>query len=349
MYPALSIGKALKAINSSILVEFVGSPFGLEDRVIEREGFKLHRISVGKLNVGNIEKIKTLILLPIALLKAFFLILLSKPDAVIGVGGYVSGPVMIMASIMRKKTFLWEPNAYPGMANRLLSSWVDECLVVFEESKSHMKGKSYKMVNIPVRPEIENLGPRVPESADFRILIFGGSQGARAINNVILGAIKKDKSWFGQVEMVHQTGAVDFDRVKTEYASIPETQGRVSCHKYLNDMPLRYQWADLVICRAGASTLAELAACGKAALLIPLPTAADEHQRKNAEALASRGAAKVLLQTELTPETLIKEIKELKDSPDKILEIEKSISYFHKPRAAETIANLILDSMKEGS
>lgn len=354
IYPSLAIAEALRELDSTAVVEFVGTPTGLESQLVPRSGYKLHTISIGRLNrnVSLWERVLTVFQLPLAIWKGILILFRFRPDLVFGVGGYASAPLVLAASILRYRTFIWEPNAYPGLANRKLSRFVTGCLVVFDEAAHFMKNKNVIRVHMPVRKEIEEefqakkltKGPSHKRS--FHVLVFGGSQGARAINNAFSEAVVQGGDWLNEVEIVHQTGPLDFARIYETYAQYPEVQSRITAFEYLHDMPERYSWADLVICRAGTGTISELAACGKASLLIPLPSAADDHQTKNALALVRINGARLLEQKELTPERLVREIEELKAHPEVVAELEKNIRQFHKPRAAHEIANLLVGALK---
>lgn len=345
IYPAISIAKAIQELSSESIVEFAGTPAGLEAKIIPQAGFKIHLVSIGRLNrnVSVFERVRTLLTLPFAICKSFSVVNAFKPDVVLGVGGYASGPFVFAAALLGYRTLIWEPNAYPGLANRLLSRFVSCSLVVFSEAAQFMKNKNVVHVHMPVRPEIESAPLRTERNKKFHILMFGGSQGARSLNTALLEAVKAGGDWLREVEIVHQTGALDYERVSAAYAETTATRDHVSVQPYLHDMPQRYAWADLVISRAGTGTISELAACGKAAILIPLPTAADDHQTKNALALTAIGGAFLLRQNELTPQRLIRDIEEFKTRPEKITRLEENIRKFHKPKAAHEIAKIILE------
>ncbi|MCB0351289.1 MAG: undecaprenyldiphospho-muramoylpentapeptide beta-N-acetylglucosaminyltransferase [Bdellovibrionales bacterium] len=359
IYPALSIAKAIIDIDASAVVEFVGTPSGLETQLVPPAGFKIHTIQIGRLNknVSFGERLKTILQLPIAIFKSFQLILNFKPDVVLGVGGYASGPLVFAAAILRYRTLIWEPNAYPGLANRILSRFVNHALVVFSGAEKYMNCRKITRVHMPVRFEIEDLHIKnikgqndgVLESEannfsnkKFHILVFGGSQGARAINNIVSRAIEVGGAWLESTEIVHQTGAADFETVRRIYDEMPLNKEAVTVLEYLHDMPARYEWANLVIARAGTGTISELAACSKAAILIPLPSAADDHQTKNAQALVDIGGAILIKQKELSVDRLIEEIMALKYQPERLAELEININKFHKPYAAKEIAKIIL-------
>lgn len=344
IYPAIAIAKAVKKASPQSDVQFVGTQLGLETKIVPRENFKLHFVASGKLNQVSLgERLRTLARLPLAFIQSAILLMKFKPDVVLGVGGYASGPILLMGALLGFRTIIWEPNAFPGMANRILSRFVDMCCVVFEEAVPLLKAKKWQRVPMPVRQEIEEMRPRVPSSSNFRILVFGGSQGSRVLNNTIIELLQKGGLWLKTTEIVHQTGALEFSRVSAEYAKLGLDLQQFDCREYLDDMPERYRWADLVISRSGTGTLSELAACSKAAILVPLPTAADDHQRKNAEALVKRGGARMILQKDLSAEVLLREIEDLRQHPEKIAELEKNVHTFHQPRAAETMAEIILN------
>lgn len=346
IYPALTIAKAIQQLNKNWEIEFVGTPDGLESKIIPKEGFKINLISVGKLNYSGsvLKKLLTLVKLPWGFIKCLALIIEKKPVLVLGVGGYASGPFVLASSIMGVPTALWEPNAHPGLTNRLLARFVRKCFVVFDEAKKHLKARSYMTVGIPVRDEIENLQNSKPSSSDkFRILIFGGSQGARAINQTVRDMILK-YSW-EDVEFVHQTGILDFKNINESYQGIKN----VKAQEYIYNMGELYTWADLVICRAGAGTVAEIAAAQKCAIMIPLPWAADNHQKKNAEALVEKSAGVMLEQKELTPESLYEKIIELKSKPELREKMSHNVKSFFQPQAAKKMAEQIVNLQYENS
>jgi UDP-N-acetylglucosamine--N-acetylmuramyl-(pentapeptide) pyrophosphoryl-undecaprenol N-acetylglucosamine transferase len=336
IYPGVAVAHALKKQNSACEIVFVGTAAGLETKIVPREGFRLELIEVGKLNDGGgiLGKLKVLLRLPVGLFQSYKLLKQLQPAGVLGVGGYASGPFMLVASIMRFPTAIWEANAHPGLTNRWLSRFVRKAYLVFSEAKGLLRSKNLEITGLPVREDIEN-PPKETTSKTFRILVFGGSQGARAINHTVAEAIEKGGPWLDGVHIVHQTGRLDFSEIQKRY------QGRdavVSVHEFLYDMHVQYANCDLVICRGGASTVTELAACGKVAIVIPLPTAADNHQQKNAETLVKSNAGSMILQKNLTSDSLIAEIERLRTD----VELRKSISHNIRklfiPKAAETMA-----------
>lgn len=343
IYPALTIAKALQTLNPEIKVMFVGTREGLESKIVPKHGFDIEYISVGKLNYkgGFLKKIKTVLQLPWALIKSMALVSEKKPILVLGVGGYASGPFVLASSVLGVPTALWEPNAHPGLTNRLLSRFVRKTFLVFEESQKKMKAKKVEILGLPVREEIEKLSHTEYERKDsdgrFRILVFGGSQGARAINSCVASMVKKFN--FENVDIVHQTGPLDFKGIETTYAGQPG----VKVLEYLYDIENYYVWADLVICRSGAGTLAELAASKRPSILVPLPSAADDHQKKNAMSLVSKNAARMIEQKDLTPESLFNLITELRNQPSSLKKMSENVQQFYQPQSARKIAEKLIN------
>ncbi len=350
IYPGVAIARRLLQLEPEAEIHFVGSAAGLETKIIPKENFKLHLIDVGKLNYqgGLFAKIWTLLKIPKALLQSFSLLMDLKPNLVLGVGGYASGPFLLVSAVCGFNTAIWEANATPGLTNRWLARFVDRCYVVFTEAQKSLKNKNIHHLGLPVRQEIEdsllNIKSQKQDGSQksFNILVFGGSQGARAINEAIMQAVQKDSDWLNGVHLIHQTGRLDYERVKACYANLNKP---VESLEYLFDMPKYYAWADLIICRAGASTVAEIAAIGKPAIFIPLPTAADDHQRKNAEVLSEAGAAILILQKDLTADRLIEKILELKAKPESLSDYADKSRQFHMPQAALKIAKDLANSI----
>lgn len=341
IYPAIAVAKEILRRDANSTIKFVGTERGLETKLVPQNGFELLTIdSAGLKNMGLVGQLKGLLLLPKSFLQARKLLKEFKPDVVVGAGGYVTGPVLLMASLAKIPTLVMDSNALPGFTNRQLARFVDKAALTFEESLKFFPNKGIVIGN-PVRKEFFEIQPK--ERGDkLNILIFGGSQGARAINFAMIQTLRllpKDK-----LNIVHQTGELDFEKVEKGYK---DAGWEADIRRYITDMVTEFSRADVVICRAGATTCAELAAAGKAAIMIPLPTAADDHQRKNAEALQNAGAAKMILQSELNDESLAKEIESLINSPEKITEMENSARKLAKKDAAELAVNLIEDLSKE--
>lgn len=339
IYPAIAVANEIVRRNRASEIRFVGTTRGLETKLVPAAGFKLETIeSIGIKNVGLRGTLKGLWLLPKSFLAARSLIKSFQPDVVVGAGGYVTGSVLLMASLMKIPTLVMESNALPGFTNRQLARFVDKAAVTFEEAAKFFPGKAVVTGN-PVRQEFFEIKPKVRETERFCLLAFGGSQGARAINQALVAALPFLEAEKNRLQIVHQTGEPDFETTNEGYQQAGWQNAIVT--KYISNMNAQFSQADLVICRAGATTCAELAAAGKAAMMIPLPTAADDHQRKNAEALEAAGAAKMILQKDLNGEMLANEIKDLINAPEKITAMEQAAKKLVKGDAAAMIIDLI--------
>lgn len=339
IYPGIAIARAIQKLDPSVEVHFVGTALGLESKIVPREGFPLHLIESGKLNVKSpIRKLKTLLKIPVGLWQSLRLLGQLKPLYVIGVGGYASGPFVLAASIIGFNTAIWEPNAMPGMANRLLSRFVDKCFVVFSEAKKHLKNNQVTQTGMPIREEIENAVHEANKDEKFHLLSFGGSQGARAINYCLSDAIMSGGDWVKDLSVVHQLGSMDYATVSAKYQGAP---CEVEPHEFIFDMPKYYKWADIIVSRGGASSIAEAAAFGIIPIIIPIP-AADNHQQKNAESLVAKNAGRMILQKDLTPARLISEVQSLRNDKALRAQMVQNIKSFYIPQAATTIAKEIL-------
>lgn len=345
IYPAIAIAKAILQSSPSAEIHFVGTAAGLEAKIIPKENFPLHLIQGGKLNFqgGLLEKIKTLVKLPLGLAQSFVLVARHRPDFVLGVGGYASGPFVLAAALSGVSTAIWEPNALPGMANRWLSFFVDQCFVVFEEARRHLNNKKIQVFGMPVRAEIESAQKNTNRDKKFHLLSFGGSQGARAISTVLSDAILQKGEWTQNLEVVHQIGSLDFSKLQEKYKGCEDI---VTAQEFIYDMPKYYAWADLVVSRGGASTISELAAFGVVPIIIPLP-AADNHQQKNAETLVKAGAGRMILQKDLNPQSLIEEIQKLRNDEVLRQQMSEKMKNLFQPKASQKIANEILQSMRQ--
>lgn len=335
IYPGIAVAKELLRRDSGTEIRFVGTARGLETRLVPENGFELMTIdSAGLKNVGLAGKIKGLLILPKSFLEARKLLRGFRPDVVVGAGGYVTGPVLLMASLMRIPTMVMDSNALPGFTNRQLARFVDKAALTFEESLSFFGNKGVVTGN-PVRSEFFSVKPKT-RGDKANVLIFGGSQGARAINLAMVESLQHLSP--EKLSIVHQTGEADFERISKGYS---DAGWQADVRKYISDMVAEFEKADVVICRAGATTCAELAAAGKAAIMIPLPTAADDHQRKNAEAFQSQGAARMILQKELTGESLARELTTLAESHEEISKMEAAAKKLARRDAAQLAADLI--------
>ncbi len=339
IYPGIAVAKEILRRDAKSKVLFVGTIRGLETKIVPENGFELALInSAGLKNVGLLGKLKGLMILPKSFLEAHRLIKDFQPDAVVGAGGYVSGSVLLMASLMRIPTLVMDSNALPGFTNRRLAPFVTKAALTFEEAVKFF-GKKGVVTGNPVRKEFFDIPPKQRRNDRFSLLVFGGSQGARAINSAMVESLKHLQPFKNRLQITHQTGETDFDTVRKGYSENDWETSDV--RRYITDMVSEFTETDLIISRAGATTCAEVAAAGKAAIMIPLPTAADDHQRKNAEALVGKNAARMILQKDLTGESLAKEIVDLIEKPERITEMEISAKKLAKSDAAEATVNLI--------
>ena len=338
IFPAIAVAKEIMKRYPDAEVLFVGTARGLETRIVPECGFQLSLIhSAGLKNVGFVGQIKGLAVLPKSFLEARQIMRQFRPHVVVGAGGYVSGPVVAMAAIMGVPTLVMDSNALPGFTNRRLARFIDKAALTFEVSLPFF-GKKGVVTGNPVRHEFFEV-PAKERGEQAHVLVFGGSQGARAINNAMADALEPLGRFNGNLSITHQTGEADFERIRMAYADSTFTNADV--RPFISDMSGEFAKADIIISRAGATTCAELSAAGKASIMIPLPTAADDHQRKNAEALESGGASKMILQSELSGERLSEEIGKMIESPQMITSMEKAAKAMGRVDAAEKTADLI--------
>lgn len=294
--PALAVARELKERYEAEVV-FVGTARGMETRLVPEAGFELRLIEVGQLNnVSLATKVRTVLGLPKSLFDCRAMINEFRPGAVFGVGGYASGPAMAAALWLGVPTMAFEPNAMPGMANRLVGKRVQAAAVNFPDAAKWFR--NCEVTGIPVRPEFfagRDLGP----SVEPRLLVFGGSQGARILNSNVPKVAAELLNSVPGLTILHQSGGKNLEVTQAAYAASGADLARVEVLPFIDDMPARFAEASLVMCRSGASTVAELAAAGKPSLLVPFAAAADAHQKRNAEAMVAAGAAVMLEEPEL--------------------------------------------------
>ena len=340
IYPGIAVAKEILRRDEKSQIRFVGTARGLENRLVPQAGFELSIIdSAGLKSVGAVARARGLAKLPRSFFDARRIIKEFQPDIVIGAGGYVSGPVLLTAALMNLPTIVLESNALPGLTNRTLARFVDKAAVSFEASLPFFRGKGVVTGN-PVRREFFDIPVRQPDQSQFSLLIFGGSQGAHAINQAMVAALPELEGERKLLRITHQTGEADFEKVRSAYLEAGWGE-QVEVRRYIDDMVQSFAAADLVICRAGATTTAELIAAGKAAIMIPFPLAADDHQRKNAEALVANGAAKMILQQQLSGARLAEEIKQLVQLPGELVKMEEASRKLARGDAAAAAVDLM--------
>ena len=336
LFPGIAVADELKTRDPGTRVLFVGTPRGLESRLVPKAGYELEMLPILPLNgVGLVRMLKGVLALPWAMVKAVQLVRRLRPEAVLGVGGYAGGPIVLVAALLRIPTVVLEPNAKPGFTNRVLKPFVRHAACSYEETRRLFGSKGVVTGN-PVRGGFAKLAPKwhVPP---LTLLTFGGSQGARIINRTLVAAIPRLPGP-EQLKLVHQTGPASRDEVAEGYNAAGR---KAEVLAFLDDMETRFAQADLVLCRSGATTAAELTAAGKASVLVPFARAADDHQRGNARALEAAGAARMIEEKDLTPERLAVVVTELLSDPAKLTAMEEAARKLARPDAAARVADLL--------
>ena len=336
LFPGIAIAREFQKRDPGIKILFVGTRKGIEFKVLPKEKLMLKTILCSGLK-GKLS-LRTLIALgelPIALFQSLWILLTFRPKLVLGVGGYVTGPFILMAWILRIRTAIQEQNAMPGITNRILGKIVDKIFISFEESKKYFPERKVEVTGNPIKEEYyanksKSKDPR------FNVLVFGGSKGARSINFAMVEALDHLSEDKDSLHFIHQTGQEQFESVKTKYDS-KKISAEVS--PFIFNMANAFRKSNLVICRAGASTIAELAACGRAAILVPFPFAANNHQQLNAELLVEQGGAIIVMDSELSGNKLAGLIKELMRQPDRLNEMGKASARMAKKDAGKKIVD----------
>ncbi len=317
----------------------MGTARGLETKLVPEAGFPLELVRSGQLkNVSLATRVRTMLDLPLGVLHCIGLVRSFRPDVVVGVGGYASGPAMIAAIVSRVPTLAYEPNAVPGMTNKLVGKYVSAAAVNFPETARYFRNAT--VTGVPVRDEILAVPDRELGS-ERRLLVTAGSNGAKIFNETLPGIAADLFELVPGLTIVHQSGEKALVATREAYTRVEVDSTRVAVRAFLADMPAEYAAADLVLARAG-STVAELAAAGKPALLVPLPTAADDHQRKNAELVVQGGAAELLLQSELTPMVLLDRLTGLLNDSERLRRMSVAARAMGKPGALRKIGEMVV-------
>jgi UDP-N-acetylglucosamine--N-acetylmuramyl-(pentapeptide) pyrophosphoryl-undecaprenol N-acetylglucosamine transferase len=338
--PALAIAHELKNSHDAECL-FIGTARGIEDRLVPAAGFSLQLVRVGALkNVSLLTRAKTAFDLPRAIWDAGRMLNEFAPDVVIGVGGYASGPAMLAAVVKHIPTLAFEPNVVPGFANRVVARFVSAAAVHFEETAKYFRHA--EVTGVPVRQAFFEIQPK--RGGTPTLLVFGGSQGAHAINEAMIRCLPALQRETPGIHIIHQTGERDYNDALAAYervvAAAPSASGRFTfeAFKFIEDMPQAFARADMVVCRSGASTVAEIAAAGKPAVFVPFPRAADDHQRVNAEALARHGAAVVVEESKLEGVWLAETISALLGESARLQRMSRAARELAHPNAARDIA-----------
>jgi UDP-N-acetylglucosamine--N-acetylmuramyl-(pentapeptide) pyrophosphoryl-undecaprenol N-acetylglucosamine transferase len=334
--PALAIANQLqKSYNAEVL--FIGTARGIENRLVPAAGFPLQLVRVGALkNVSLTTRLKTAFDLPRAVWDAGRMLNQFAPDVVIGVGGYASGPAMMAAVVKHIPTLAFEPNVVPGFANRVVARFVSGAAVHFEETAKYFRHA--EVTGVPVRPAFFEIAPK--RAGTPTLLVFGGSQGAHAINEAMIRCLPVLAREAPGIHIIHQTGERDYNDALAAYQALGASAASFTFEvfKFIEDMPAAFARADLVVCRSGASTVAEIAAAGKPAVFVPFPRAADDHQRINAEVLARHGAAVVVEESKLEGVWLAETIAALLQDSHRLRQMSQAARELAHPNAARDIA-----------
>lgn len=338
--PLLAVARELASRGHQCI--FVGTRNGFEAKLVPPAGFPLEFIEIGGLKrVGIARTVRTLVQLPISARRVFQLVAQHRPAAVFSMGGYAAGPVVLAARAKGIPLIVMEPNAMPGFTNRKIGPFVTRALLSFPEaSRFFPKGKS-EVTGLPVRAEFFSIPPK-PREATLTVLITGGSQGSRTLNQAAAGSWRYFRENRMPVRLVHQTGSAAHEAIAGKFADAG-VAGEVV--PFIDDMPSKFVQADLVVCRAGAGAVSELAAAGKPSILVPLPTAADQHQLRNAEAFARLGAARLVLDPQMDGGRFYEEVTRLSSQQGVLKHMGEQARTFAHPGAARRAAEVVEESI----
>jgi len=349
LYPGIAVAREWLRRLPDTTISFAGTAAGIEARVVPLEGFALDVIRSRGLKGQSVPaRLRGAALLVPSMVDAWRLLSKRRPHLVVGVGGYSSGPVVLVAALRGVATMLLEQNARPGLTNRLLGRVVRAAAVTFASTQAAFGSKAFVSGN-PVRPEfltpVDSIGSVGAHDNDgaIRVLVFGGSQGAHAINVAMMKAASELAAQGSSLRLTHQTGVRDVDPVRAAYQAAGLDADVAA---FYDDMGRRIRQADLIVCRAGATTLAEITAAGRASILVPLPTATDDHQRQNADALAAAGAAEILEQSSMTGRTLGQRILALAADRQRREEMAAAARSLARPDAARVIVDRALELVR---
>jgi UDP-N-acetylglucosamine--N-acetylmuramyl-(pentapeptide) pyrophosphoryl-undecaprenol N-acetylglucosamine transferase len=350
LFPGIAIAEELKRIDGSTEVIFIGTEHGIEASIVPREGYAIRYLKAeGIAGKSFMRKAKAGIRTVLSLYDSFGMLKELKPDALIGLGGYASFAPAFAGSLLKIPTLIMEQNSVPGLANKVLSRFADIICVTYHESLSFFPRNKTYITGNPVRQKILNASREAAyelfglERGKFTVFVFGGSLGARKINNAVCGAFPNISDIRERIQFLHQTGKGDYDVVRETYRKWG-IKGTVAA--FIHQMPEAYAAADIVVSRAGATTLAVLTAVGRPAILIPYPYAAGNHQELNARRLSEMGAARVILEHELDSETLARNIRDLFDNAGTRAEMQRSSRSLGRPDAAQKIVEIVMSLIK---
>jgi UDP-N-acetylglucosamine--N-acetylmuramyl-(pentapeptide) pyrophosphoryl-undecaprenol N-acetylglucosamine transferase len=337
LYPGISIAQEIEARRRGVEIVFAGAGTSLERTILAPHGYRLIAIRsggvVGKSLAGRMRGIGRAMA---GFAQSIRTLMSGRPRVVIGVGGYASGPMVMAAVMLRVPSLIHEQNYYPGLTNRLLAPWVRRVAVSFEETRAYFGGRG-EVTGNPIRAAFRD-AKRKARGDTFNVLIFGGSQGAKRLNSAVVDALPHLHEHRSVLRFLHGTGATDHERVAAAYrASGFEAQAL----PYITDILKAYEWADLVVARAGASSVSEIAVCGKASILVPLPTSAHDHQRYNARKFVEANASLLMEESSLTGPLLAKTLVDLRADPERVSAMERSALLLARPDAAARIVDMV--------
>ncbi len=339
LYPGIAVAHEIRRRDAEARVTFAGTARGIESRVVPREGFELDLLrSVGLKGRSLLARVRGAATVPLSLWDSGQIVSRRRPDVVIGVGGYSSGPVVLVAALRGVPTMVLEQNAVPGLTNRLLARWVRAAAVAYPETLAFFHGRAFVTGN-PVRPDFFAAGFGAARPRDrFRMLVLGGSQGAHAVNVAVVEGARALARAIPGFSLLHQTGERDLTFATEAYARAGID---ARAEAFLDPVAPEMIAADLVVGRAGATTLAELAAAGRPSVLIPFPAATDDHQRRNAEAVERAGAAVMIDQASLTGARLVETVQRLAADRDRLARMGEAARTLARPDAAEAIVDRV--------
>ncbi len=337
IFPGIAVARELAERIAQCEVLFVGTDRGLERKIVPSEGFRLMTIrSAGIAGKSLLGRLKGMALIPASVVQSLALVSRTRPGLVIGVGGYSSGPVIAAAILLGVPTLIHEQNYLPGVTNKWLAPYVTQVVVAFDETIVLLGGRGVMLGN-PVRKEFGSLMPRPAGSARKNLLVFGGSQGARVINRAVCDALPALSAMKGELKVTHQTGEADLQTVRAAY----EASGiDADVRPFISGMSQAFEEADLIVSRSGATTVAELTAAGRPAVLVPLAAAVHDHQTFNARKLLDAGAAVMIAEAELTGERLASRVLEMLADEDRLARMASASRKLGRPEAAARIADL---------
>ncbi len=346
LYPGIALAKELQKSAMKVDITFIGTRRGIESKVLPQEGFPLKTVlSGGLVGKKGLGRLLSWLKLPVGFIQAFLLLLLNRPALVVGVGGYVSGPVVLAAWLLRIPILIHEQNSIAGATNKWLGRIADKVAVSFDETRRFFPQAKVVFTGNMIREEFcLPAQAQEPESeGKFVLTVLGGSQGAHSINVGMMDALQHLAEKRPILHLIHQTGEKDFAQVQQHYAD----QGfSAEVKPFFHDMVRQVRRASLILCRAGATTIAEITACGKAAILVPFPHAAHNHQEKNARVLESAGAGTLVLDKDLSGERLAAAILNAMREPDGLREMEKNSHRLGNREATQNVGRLCLELLK---